>query len=69
MENLENLVNLTDEELDDVAGGLPDWLQTIINLIGKSAETAWKSGGCPAVKVLCHEVLGIWAVACQVIPC
>ena len=64
-----NLVNLTDEELDDVAGGLPDWLPTIVNLVGKSAETAWKNEGCEGVKSLCRTVLGLWAVACQVIPC
>ena len=53
----------------NLEAGLPDWLQTVINVIGKGAADAWKNGGCAAVKALCSSVLGGWGFVCGLIPC
>ena len=67
MEN-NNLVNLTDGQLDEIAGGYPDWLQTIINILGDEAENAWIKGGSRAVRKYCENTLGTFALQCGLIP-
>ena len=65
-----NLKKLTDEQLDEITGaGIPDWLQTIINVVGQGAADAYSKGGCEAAKKYCNRTLGEWGFACSLCPC
>ena len=71
MEN--NLVNLTDEQLDAVAGaGSTDyhgWLGDLAMLFGPGITKVYDAYGCGAVKNICIVNLGEKNSHCQVIPC
>ena len=74
MAEAENRIQqISDDELDKIAGGTaastPDWLQTIINVVGKNAQTVYDKGGCSAVKSWCNNELGEWNFCCQLAPC
>ena len=73
MDNLENLVNLTDEQLDAVAGAgstdYPEWLNLLDAIFGSEIRKLYDKYGCGAVKNICIVNLGEKNSHCQVIPC
>ena len=62
-----NLVNLTDEQLDEVTGGLPVWLIPLIQTIGYEVEDWWNEGDAAGVKKKCYETLGPGNFLCNAI--
>ena len=64
-----NLVNLTDEELDDVAGGLPVWLPVVEYYLGSDARTVYENEGCYALRNYCVDQLGKDNHICLFIHC
>ena len=67
-----NLINLTDEQLDEVAGGssaYPEWLNLLDAIFGSEIRKLYDKYGCGAVKNICIVNLGEKNSHCQVIPC
>ena len=64
-----NLVKLTDEQLDEVAGaGIPDWLSTLSRYYGPIVIKWWNEGGAAGVKQNCYQAVGYDDYLCNTIP-
>ena len=63
-----NLTNLTDEQLDEVTGGVPIWLIPIIQILGNDAVEWWNEGGAAGVKKNCIKYLGDGNFLCNAVP-
>ena len=64
-----NLVKLTDEQLDEVTGAVnPAWLIPLIQILGSDAIKWWNEGGAAGTKKKCYETLGSDDYFCNAIP-
>ena len=63
-----NLVNLTDEELDGIVGaGLPKWMPILISAFGEYVRDVWDMGGSKAVYQYCIQRLSVNSSVCKLV--